>query len=136
MNKTFSVYRKSDGLFTGGRLHVPEADLARNLRDGEAHVDGTVDHLSQRVDLATGAVVDYQPPQPSIDHEWNAEVKRWQLTATASVKQQARVAADAQIAALIASQHDAVRAAILGEPTALQCLKDIHYQIELLRGDS
>jgi len=133
MNKTFSVYRKSDGLFTGGRLHVPEADLARNLRDGEAHVDGTVDHLSQRVDLATGAVVDYQPPRPSADHEWNATAKRWRLTAAAAAKAAARTEALAQIASIEASQHRVLREAALGDTAASTRLLAIEDQIIKLR---
>lgn len=41
-------------------------------------LDGTHDHLSKRVDLTTGQIVDYQPPQPSGEHEWNGASRRWE----------------------------------------------------------
>ena len=133
MNKTYSIYRTSDGLFTGGRLHVPEADLTRNLRDGEAHIEGVTDHLSQRVDLTTGTVINYQPPQPSPDHEWNAETKRWRLTPAAAAKCAAAELARAQIKQLEASQHRAVREATLGDPSAVKRLMEIEDKIKALR---
>lgn len=44
-------------------------------------MQGQFDHLSQRVDLSTGKVVDWQPPKPDdtplVRHEWDKDTKRW-----------------------------------------------------------
>ena len=57
----------------------------------------------------TGKVIDYQPPQPSPDHEWNAVTKRWQPSAATTAKAEARQAALERFAALEAFQARAVR---------------------------
>lgn len=49
--------------------------------------DQEVDVLSKRVDLATGEIVDYQPPPPTPDDAdktwaWDDTIKRWVATAT------------------------------------------------------
>jgi hypothetical protein len=76
---TWSKYRRTDGLFTGQRFTAKNARVvADNVDDQHALIEGAFDHLSQRVDIQTGDVVDYQPPRPSDDHEWNAVTKRWQ----------------------------------------------------------
>jgi hypothetical protein len=106
--------------------------------------DGSVyDHLSQRVDVTTKQVVDYQPPQPSQDHEWNATAKRWTLNQTAQAKLDARAQARAQIDTLIQTQHDIVRKAVLeqdlvrkgllADSPALEQLRSIHDAIIALR---
>jgi hypothetical protein len=77
VKKTWSFYRLSDGTFTGRTLCVPDNAIAMNTPAGLAVKAGIFDHLSQRVDVDSGEVVDYQPPQPNDDHEWNAEVRRW-----------------------------------------------------------
>jgi hypothetical protein len=58
-------------------------------------------------------VVDFRPPQPSTDHFWNTDSKRWTLSASAQAAQEQRGHARARIAALVASQHDLVRKLIL-----------------------
>jgi hypothetical protein len=69
--------------------------------------------------IATSAhVVDYQPPAPSADHEWNDATKRWQLSTAAAAAQQDRLAAGARIAELQASQHDLVRKMVLAPDEA------------------
>lgn len=69
-------YRKSDGAFTGqtfsasdGSLPTPPPELAL--------MAGVSDPESQRVDTATGFVVDYQPLAPSADHFWDGDRRRW-----------------------------------------------------------
>jgi len=100
------------------------------------------DHLSQRVDVAqlrggehaTAAhLVDYQPPQPSADHEWNASTKRWQLSAAAQAAAAASAAARARKAELIESQHDLVRRAVLGDMDAKRQLTAIEDEILALK---
>lgn len=77
MRKWWSFYDATTGLFTGRRVLCSERLLERNIRPGEAAIEGMFDHLSQRVDVESGEVVDYQPPQPDADHEWIAEARRW-----------------------------------------------------------
>ena len=74
---TYSLYVADTGLFTGVSIFCPHMDLARNIPEGQSCVLGEYARLSQRVDLATGLVIDYIPPQPSVNHAWNSETKRW-----------------------------------------------------------
>ena len=84
--KRASVFDRETGLI----LHSVAADcgekdwtamLEQITADGRGVVEGHHDHLSERVDLVTGAVVDYQPPQPDADHEWHAASRRWRKRA-------------------------------------------------------
>lgn len=94
------------------------------------HPQGAMlDALSQRVDIETGAVVDYQPQQPSGDHEWSAATKRWQLTHDAQAQADQVAAARARHATLIISQHDDVRRALLGDAAALERLRAIETEV-------
>lgn len=77
--KTVSFYDPQTGLFTGRRFTGPGKYIARNTPDGCVAMEGVFDHLSQRVDLETGEVVDYQPPKPDDDHEWDEHRRQWRL---------------------------------------------------------
>lgn len=85
--KTWSFYDPSTGRFVKRTWSGPLTDLDANTPSGCAVIDGKYDDLSQRVDLKTGEVVDYQPPQPSSEHEWQENVAngrpRWVLNAEA-----------------------------------------------------
>lgn len=98
--KTWSFYNPETGIFTGRRLTCSDDVLQNNIPEGCVSLVGAFDHLSQRVDIATGAVVDYQPPQPDDDHEWNAETKRWQLKAEVVERNQRHADAQAQLETL------------------------------------
>lgn len=112
-----------------------DGQLLANTPLGSKCIEGHYDHLSQRVDLATGRVVDYQPPQPSTDHEWNATAKRWQLTAAVVAKAAVKNAALQRIAQLEVSQHRFARKALLGEKDALVRLLEIDTEISALEKD-
>jgi hypothetical protein len=56
---------------------------------------GHYDGLCQRVDVQTGEVVDYQPPRPSPNHDWDEQTKRWIYVKT-----------DADIAAEVRAKRD------------------------------
>jgi len=90
---TWHFYDPSTGIFVGKSVSVrDEDDMLLSKPDGlEAH-EGDIDHLSQRVDLATGQLVDYQPPAPSQYHEWNAELKRWRPSAAMMTDAESRAA--------------------------------------------
>lgn len=79
-------------------------------------------------------VVDYQPPQPSPEHEWNAEARRWVLSATAGQRQEARVAALARIEHLEREvQPSLLRAVALGQEGAREKLSALDAEVAQLR---
>lgn len=92
---TYSIYSTENGAFQGKSIFCNSSDLICNVQDGFSFVIGIYDRLSQRVDLATGLVIDYQPPQPSINHAWDSETKRWLYVKT-----------DADIAAEVRAHRD------------------------------
>lgn len=76
-------YRVFDGVFTG-RSYIGQADrVEAKTPPGCAAIEARLvaDWQSQRVDLATGAVVDWQPPQPEPTKwetwTWDATTRRW-----------------------------------------------------------
>lgn len=60
---------------------LPFHDKGMPPQAGLGVLDGLHDHLSQRVDLDTGEVVDWQPDKPAgdeyTDHEWDEQARRW-----------------------------------------------------------
>lgn len=66
---TYSFYRLDSGEIVGRRFGGPHADLAANTPAGCAAIEGALDRLSQRVDVATGEVVGYQRPASEIEAE-------------------------------------------------------------------
>jgi hypothetical protein len=144
--KHFRFYHAETGLFHGDALVVNSDDsegrnagghqkmALANCPPGHKPIEGHYDPLSQRVNVTTGVVEDYQPPPPSSDHAWAADVKRWQLLPEVAQRQEARRAALAQIARLEAVQPRAVREAVLGHAGAADRLRSIDEQIAVLRG--
>jgi hypothetical protein len=66
MNVTVSIFNLATGVFTGGVYTGPERGVAVNTPEGCGAFDGLVDPLSKRVDVETGALVDYVPPPPPL----------------------------------------------------------------------
>jgi hypothetical protein len=133
MIKTYSLYEAATGLFTGKRLHCDdEGLLAVRLPAGTLAMEGAFDHRSQRMDLATGAIVAYRPPAPSSDHEWDNVGKRWQVKPAVRGETRSTVIY-ARIQALEATQGRAVREATLGDASAMKRLKEIDAEITDLR---
>lgn len=96
---TWSTYFLDTGLFTGFALGVPTDSLDANIHDECGCIIGVYDPLSQRVDVVTGLVVDYQPPRPSPDYAWDNECKRWLYVKTdADIAAEVRAARDTLIA--------------------------------------
>lgn len=94
---TWSFYRTDDGMLVGGRYSGPEEWLAANTPPGCEPILGDADPLSQRVDLATLQLVDWQPSRP-LDTAlatwgWDEVSRRWVATPTLAARQ-----ADAQAA--------------------------------------
>lgn len=129
-----------------GALHpltiIASSDEAVELNTPSGYVvidhppDGRYDHESQRVDLSTGKVVGYQPPQPSPDHEWNAETKRWTPNAETRARLHTVRVARARVAELTAQQHSLVRRLALdqADQTARAALGAIDAEIQTLTG--
>jgi hypothetical protein len=99
----WSFYRSDTGEVMQRWYKGPDSAVADNTPEGCMAIEGTLDPLSQQVDLKTGKVVDYQPPQPSKDYEWDVDVRRWRLTQDA----QAAIAADSDARTKIAMEEAA-----------------------------
>ena len=82
----FSEYNQSTGLLTGRRyIGLPNGLLDMvSLSPESTYLLGEYDHLSQRVDLSTGNVVDYQPPQPGASYQWDSASRRWVYVANSA----------------------------------------------------
>jgi len=120
-------YDASSGLFTGVSMHTNltapqavKAFIAENTPKGHGAYVGYVDALSQKMDLATGQLVDYRPPAPSPRHEWNQATKRWQRPVGLK-----RSAALARIAELEKGQHRTVRETLIRACHAVDALKEV-----------
>lgn len=112
--KHWSLYRLDDGMLAGIVIGGPDdGHLASNVPDGYGAIEGEHDHLSRRVDLATRQLVDWQPPQPSADHEWNAEARRWQKRADVVAAESAAIQAQAAIDVAELGSLRAIREALL-----------------------
>ena len=126
MSTHINIYSSSTGLFTGVSLHTNvtaapalAAFIAENTPAGQDAYVGYCDPLSQKIDVATGHLIDYRPPQPSPTHEWNATAKRWQRPVGLK-----RSAALARIAELETGQHRAVRETVIKVCHAIDALKE------------
>jgi hypothetical protein len=134
--KTWHFYDPATGLFTGHRLAATSDSIVeKSTPSGQAafQFDGQLDWRSTKI--VDGKLVDYQPPAPSADHEWNAETKRWQLIAAASERQARRANAHSRIASLEASQPRILREHALGIAAAAERLLAIEKEISSLRAD-
>lgn len=129
-----SIYRIATGLFTGRTYSGDDRHLT--LDADEAWIAGLHDHLSRRVDLTTGQVVDYQPPAPpDTEYEtfaWDADSRRWLATPTAAAHwRHVRAERDRRLAAC---DWIVARSSERGEPVPLdwtvyrQSLRDITQQ--------
>ena len=104
MIRHWSFYDKETGLLTGQIFGATdESALLVNIPKGQSAVEGEHDHLSCRVDIATGLVVDYQPPAPNADHEWDDASKRWKLNPEAAARADRKNGAAARVSHLEAN---------------------------------
>jgi hypothetical protein len=80
---TYTPYNRITGIFLPQKITCKDIHLAVNIPDMHSCLVGSYDYLSQRVDVDTNEVIDYIPEQPSVQHEWNPEIKRWVYTPSA-----------------------------------------------------
>jgi hypothetical protein len=131
---TYSFYHPETGQIHHQAFGTDDARMLKaNTPAGYVATPGCLDPLSQRIDVTTGEVVDYQPPLPSADHEWNATTKRWQIKPEIQAKQAARRSALVSIAALEASGVRVARELALGQAGALDRLKALDIEIAAQR---
>lgn len=132
------VYSLATGCFTGRSFAAPEDEVLANTPEGCGAILGELvsDVLSQRVDVSTGQVVDWQPPQPEGDAfrtaVWDASARRWVWTDTPAAA--VRDALARRAAALAASDWVTLRAIDTGVPVPTgwtayrQALRDLPAQ--------
>src|SRR5580704_4831024 len=126
-----SFYDVATGLFNGIHFSTTEPEsVEKNIPAGHAVIEGHHDHLSKQV--VDGEVVEYQPPQPSAEHLWCPDTRRWLPTPAATARIASRQASAARIVFLENSSHRFVRQHALGDPNARQRIAQIDEEIELL----
>jgi hypothetical protein len=121
------IYDLSTGLFTGQAHHTnvrEQAAIEKFIDESTptghgAYIGRYVDYLSKKVDVSTGLLVEYQPPQPSRKHTWNAEAKRWHIK-----NREQREITLSRIAQLEAGTHRAVRETLIRACEALDAIKE------------
>lgn len=124
-------YSAATGLYLGIEFTGSEGDIAANAPAESVAVDAVQFPHTKR--LVDGVLIDYQPPAPSPDYEWNDTDKRWRLSAAAEQRNGRRSRAQAEIDALEARQPRALREAALNLPGARERLQAIEDQIIALR---
>ncbi len=98
-----------------------------------AGAENVVDPPPPKRGVATAAhVVDYQPPAPSPDHEWNGTARRWQLNPAAVTAAADRAAARVELAELEKKTPALLRAVALNKPGAIDALMAQDAQIAAL----
>jgi hypothetical protein len=115
--RTWSFYDTATGAIAPGAMTCTAAQADANTPPGHLTIEGRFDHLSQRVNLQTGQVEDYQPPAPADDElrtwAWNVDTRRWVASPTdAAVAIDVRAERDKR---LTACDWVTVRAVELGE---------------------
>jgi len=133
LNVTHSIYDSITGRFTGQILNVPADSLYLNIPAGCSSVEGTHDYLSKSVDMNSGTIVEFIPPNPSVDCAWDVSTRRWILSDAARNLKSAKAAALSAIQILESTQARTVREAALGQPGAVARLQLIDSQIVTLR---
>jgi hypothetical protein len=79
-------------------------------------------------------VVDHQPPQPSDDHEWNAETRRWDVKEDVQTRAAAAAQASVEIARLEHEEQPGIlRDVALGKPGAVDRLRALDERIAALQ---
>lgn len=119
--RTWHFYRLADGTLTGRTVTLDDSDealLQANTPAGCAVVADVADWMAQRVDLATGALVDWQPPAPADTElqtwQWDAAARRWlPVPTTAALAAEVRRTRDQRLAAC---DWVLLRALELGQP--------------------
>ena len=100
---TWTIYDKATGVFVSA-FSGPADSLLQNTPNGCGSIEGIYNANSQKVDLATGKVVDYKPPQPANTPDkvwsWDKSSNLWIASKTPlAVAMQVRAERDRRLAA-------------------------------------
>lgn len=129
---TWHIYSAETGHFVGRAFTGDEQNVSANVPAGCRAIAGVTDWRSQRVDLKTGLVVEWQPPAPADEAMrtwvWNDEARRWVDVPTLAALKAGRlarlqVAIDAQEAAQARPVRELL-AAMLSGGQAEQAARD------------
>ncbi len=133
--RVVSFYHKVTGMFHARHLMSSDAKaIVLNTPRDHIALDGDhFDRLSQRMDVNTGKVVDQVPVQPTVDHEWNATDRRWQVKPEVLAREETRRHAILRISQLEQSGIRSLRELALGEAKAADRLKALDAEIAELR---
>lgn len=115
---THSIYRLSDGVFTGQRVGGDESFVAAHTPEDCGALLGEHDHLRVRLDVASGQLVLYKPPAPA-DHQfctWRWDEEAWQWVGEATDDAVAFEAREERARRLAACDWVVARAMEQGEP--------------------
>jgi hypothetical protein len=112
--KTWSFYSEHDGIFVDRKIRANVERIAlANAPPGCIAIEGDYDRLTQRVDIATGEVIGYQPPRPDDDHEWDERSERWVLRPEIAAWERSRQAALAELESIDAKRSRALSDQVL-----------------------
>lgn len=130
----FTFYDEASGEWSGLEVRCTDFGTAKlNAPPGAVTVATPLHPHAKR--WTDGALVEYQPPQPSADHEWDDAGKQWCLSAAALEHANRRHFALQRITELERQQARAIREHLLGEADALARLYAIDDEIAALRKD-
>jgi hypothetical protein len=128
---TLTVFDLETGDFSRS-LSIPKsADPLAQIRAGEGFKLGRFDKRSQRVDLTTGDVVDYQPPSPGAGYEWNVTSKRWVKRADVIAREARQAQAAQRIDELELSQRRPVRELLIDPNNAAARTRLVEIEAEI-----
>jgi len=98
--------------------------VTANTPEGYAPIYWVTDPMSQRVDLSTGEIVDYQPPQPDAEHVWDVDARRWIKRPDVIERERLRLEAQSRIDDLERRQARRVRELLAASDPALKTIDD------------
>ena len=110
-------------------------NLERLREEHAAHLETHKEAPKPPVFQPSQAVLeDWQPPAPSIDHEWDPAIRRWVLSATAQAAVQAARANATRRAEIIAEQQPLLRQLALdpADAEARKALAALHAEAATL----
>jgi len=131
--KVWSFYNPETGEFLRRTFRGPARALEANTPVGFLPWEGKVNPEANKVDLVTGALVAWQSPQPSLDHEWTGA--GWKVSDQARAVRTRRAEALGKIKALESRQPRVLRELALGDDQARARLQAIEEEIQKLRSD-
>jgi hypothetical protein len=141
----YSFYDAATGTLLNRRFTGTAEYIPANTPPGHVAIAGQFDHLSQRVDIVTMEVIDWQSPQPADSSlktwHWRTDecgAPRWVSSPTDLARtQQAQEKIKVQIDNLEKTQNRALRELALdgGKQDAKNALRVIEDQMVLLRAE-